>query len=218
MTAPTAFNTGYTQVSLGNLALAKLGDRASIVSLAENTPEGYAINTWYNLSLAQTFEAFNWGFARARVALVPHTVDPSPSWCFRYQYPTDALVLRYIENPLGRWADAIPYEISLASDTVTSPPDIVYSNSIQSNLDEAVVVYTIDLTDPQFIPMYSATFIQAFTSALAANIAFTITGNMQVARDKQQEFVAIIRSAMAIDANQEIDHKPREAEGIRARQ
>ncbi len=79
------------------------------------------------------------------------------------------------------------------------------------------MIYSIDITDDQFVTIYPPSFINAFTSALAANMAFSLTGGMDITKSKQQEFLFYIRNAAGMDGNQVIADKPREAEAIRGR-
>lgn len=202
------FNAGYTPVSLANLALFKLGSRSVLGSLAENSPEGYAMTAWYKISLAQTLEASDWNFCRKRVTLTLHTDDPPDDWAYRYAWESDILKLRHLFNPMGPEADAIPYTMEMSDDG---------SRSILTNLADAIMIYTKDVTDDTFVSIYPPSFIQAFTSALAANTAFTLTGSLPLVGQKQQEFIYFIRSAAGMDANQTIADKPRDAEAIRGR-
>lgn len=206
---PVTFNNGFDQVLLCNMALSKLGSRSKIASISENSAEADACRTWYKISLAQTLSAFNWGFARAKLLLTESTSDPdSVDWAYRYDYPANCLLARFIENPAGKDEDAIPYEVQYAPNA---------TKSILTNQADAKLVYTIDVTDIAFIEMYPVEFINAFTSALAANMGFTLTGDKQLVQMKQQEFLFLVRVAAAQDGNQEVADKPREAEGIRGR-
>ncbi len=202
------FNASLTPVGLANLALIKIGSRNVIGSLSENSPEGRALSSWYKISLAQTLESFNWNFCRKRLLLEVHADDPPPDWGFRYKWDSSMLILRELYNPLGPNADAIPYTVEMSDDG---------SKSILTNLEDATMIYTRDVTDDSFVTLYPPSFINAFTSALAANIAFTITGSQAIAQAKQQEFVYFVRNAAGMDGNQVIADKPREAEAIRGR-
>lgn len=209
MPIPVVFNTDFNQVTLCNMALSKLGDRSTIGSISENSAEGSACTLWYKMSMAQTLGAFNWGFARARLALVTSASDaPTNEWQYRYNYPSNCFKIRYIENPAGPDADAIPY-------TVEYSPNA--TKSILTDLEDATIVYTIDISDVQFIDMYTPEFINAFTSVLAGNMAFTITGDKNFAQAKKQEAIFDLRIAAGFDGNETIEKKPRDAESIRGR-
>lgn len=215
MTVPITFNAGLTPTKVANMALSKLGLRSTIGSLSENSPEAAQCSLWYKLSLAQTLEAYNWNFARARRDLELYTdVDgnitfgPPVEWQFRYQVHPSVLVARYLENPLGPYADAIPFTIEFNADG---------TKSILTNIPCAKLVYTIDVTDDQFVALYPGYFINAFTSCLASNIAFSLTGSMPMQQSKVQEFLFLVKAGSAIDGNSTVDSKPREAEAIRGR-
>lgn len=202
------FNASLTPVLLANMALSKLGNRSTIGSLSENSPEGNQCRLWYKQSLAQTLAAFNWNFARATIALTEHSFDPPDNWSYRYELHPSVLTPRYLKNPAGPDADSVPYTIEYTADG---------SLSLLTDLEDAELVYTIDLTDDQFIGLFPPHFINAFTSCLAANMAFTLTGSMPLESKKQQEFAFYLNVASAIDGNSTVADKPREAEAIRGR-
>lgn len=210
------FNASLTPLMLANMALSKLGLRSTIGSLSENSPEAAQCLMWYKMSLAQTLSAYNWNFARARRALELYTdpdtgditQEPPPEWAFRYQMHSSILTPRFLENPGGRQSDAIPYSLEYASDGTLS---------LLTDLEDAVLVYTADLTDDQSVTLFPPHFIEAFTSCLAMNIAFTLTGSLPLKQEKTQEFILFLKAASAIDGNSVIDDKPRDAEGIRGR-
>lgn len=210
MPTPVTFNDGIDQLTLCNMALSKLGDRSNITSVNENSAEAQQCRLWYKMSLAQTLAAFNWSFARARIDLTvdPISDPPLPEWSYRYLYPTNCFRVRYIVNPCGKEADAVPYVAEFSPSA---------TRSICTNLAEATIVYTVDMTDVAYINLYPPEFINAFTSALAANMAFTLTGNVNITQSKQQEFLFLVKLAAGNDANEGIPEKPREAEAIRGR-
>lgn len=200
------FNTGLTDVHIANLALSKLGARSRLQSMQENSPEGEQVRLWYDISRAQTLQAYPWSFAKKRAALVEHTDGPgveSP-WSMRYYYTTDSLVFRYIENPLGPEADAIPFTTEKLNGVST----------ILTDVEDAYGYFTLDVED---VLQYPPMFIDAFAACLAWHIALPITGSQNIATDMANQFRYLIRVAAANDANEQVSRPPREAEGIRAR-
>jgi len=208
-----------SEVRICNMALSRIGAASSIESLTEASAEANACNLWYNYSRRQALAANDWGFARKRAALTTHSDDPpSGIWAYRYQYPSDCNILRKIQNPTGSaallWAqdahanaDAIPFSIEL--------DDSQETKSILCDLDEATAVYTFDLTN---VTLFSEYFVSMLAIAIAANIAFSITGNPDIENTMVGRFNALAAIAGAADSNEQVGKPPRDAEWIRGRQ
>jgi len=102
-------------VKICNMALSNIGAKSTIESITENTPEAKRCNLWYDFSRLQTLEIFDWNFAQKRLTLALHSdVAPDGVWTFRYQYPSDGANIRFLQNPAGETADAIPFTIELS--------------------------------------------------------------------------------------------------------
>lgn len=192
-------------LTIANMALSYIGARQLINDLNEDSPEAQQVRLWYERCRAQALQAYDWSFARRRVSGEKSLSDPPKyEWEFRYTYPSDALSIRKIENPMGHQADAIPF--SIESDGS--------SKSIVTNMDDARIVYTYDLTDTsQFPPLFS----ELLSVGLAARIAFTLTGRAELMQVLNDQYRFLLMSASAHDANEQVGKKPRESEFIRAR-
>lgn len=212
-----------SEVKIARMALSHIGARSRIESLTENSTEAKEANLWYDFTRRQTLEAFDWDFARKRLQLALHgDAAPEGVWEFRYQYPSDALIVRRLENPIipvrstgftgrsfdeltGIHGDAVPFEIEIAPDG---------TKSLLANLEEAKAVYTFDQTN---VVLFSDLFIEAFSRALASKIAFTLTGKRQIQDDQLRIFFALVAQAQKSNANQQVQPPPRDAEWIRKR-
>lgn len=189
------------------MALSVIGARSTIESFTEDSSEAQQVDTWYNYSRVQSLEAFNWNFARKRVAMALHDEDaPDVEWLFRYQYPADCVAAREIQNPLGTTANAIPFQIE--ADATGE------SKSILTNTEDAVLIYTWDLTSTV---LFSAFFIEALVHVLAYHIAFPLTGSRKIKEDMLGVYNTLLRQAPAHNANEGVEVLPREAEWIRGR-
>lgn len=192
-------------LTIANMALSHIGARAIMNSIEEDSPEAQQVRLWYESCRAQTLQAYNWNFARKRIQGSKST-SPAPEfdWEFRYVYPPDALSIRQIENPFGHQADAIPF--SIESDGQTK--------SIVTNLDNARIIYTYDLTDTsQFSPLFS----EILSINLASKIAFTLTGRAELKQALSEQYRFQLLVASAHDGNEQIGKQPRESEFIRTR-
>jgi len=195
-----------SDVRIANMALSNVGAKSNIEAIGENSPEGTQTELWYDYSRLQTLAAFDWSFARKRQTLALHgDAAPAAVWTYRYQYPSDCVVMRLMENPLGKQADAVPFEIEISDDG---------TKSILTDLEDAVGIYTFDLTTTS---LFSPHFVEALSHMLGAHISYAITGKREVKGDMISIFNALIVEAPAHNANEEQRPPPRDAEWIRAR-
>ena len=196
-----------SKVKIANMALASIGTDSTIESFTENSAEAAQINLWYDYSRIQALEAFDWSFARKRQTLTLHSEDaPDGVFGFRYQYPDTAVTFRKMQNPLGDAADNIPYLVEM--DATGN------EKTILTDLEDAIGVFTFDLTST---PLFSAHFVRTLASAIAANIAYPLTGKTSVQDRQVALFRDLVLIAPAQNANENQDKPPRDAEWIRAR-
>ena len=196
-----------SRVRICNMALSHVGANSNIESLTENSAEAAACDLWYDFSRLQTLEANDWGFARRRLTLATHSDDPPDGvWAYRYQYPSDSVIVRKIQSPAGENAEPIPWEVETSEDQSTK--------TILTDLSEAIAVYTFDLED---VNLFSAFFVEMLSFALANHIAFTLTGKQSVEESMRQKFASMARIAPASNANERGERQPREASWIEGR-
>lgn len=195
-----------SQVAICNLALGHIGDRGRIEALTENGVQSRECLRWYDLSLQEALEAFDWSFARRRIALAVHSDDPPAEWAFRYALPADCLKARRLVNPAGPKANAVPYELELSDDGT--------QRTLLTNLEDAVLVYTRVQNDPL---LYSTQFVLALSHTLASHIALALTGKTAIAEQQMKLAYARTFEAAGSNANEEVPDEPRPAEAIAAR-
>ena len=198
-----------SEVQIGNLALSHLGTRSLITSLTENSNEAAAINLWYTFSRRQALAKAHWSFARKRVTLSSHADDPPENiWAYRYQYPADCVEARKLENEyIDKDGDNIPYVIEM--------DDTEDSRSILTDMDEAVLVYTFDQTNPETYPPH---FVLALSHLLASHIAMQVTGKKTLKDSEYEQYLITMSMAEAEDARQDKRPPPRDAAWIRGRE
>ena len=211
-------NLAISEVRICNMAVALVGASGTIESIDENSAEAQQCNLWYTYARQQCLAAYDWSFARGRLTLAAHSDDPPDGvWAYRYQYPSDCVVMRKLQNPTGvtglSWvddasggADAIPFEIELGDDRETK--------SILSDLDDAIAVYTVDLVE---VTLFSQFFVLFLATNLAARIAFTLTGKQEMEDKMWTRYNQMAQMAQSSDANEKVGKPPRDAEWIRAR-
>lgn len=190
------------------MALAHVGARSTIESISEASAEARQCNLWFDPCRKQVLKVQNWNFARKRLALAAHAdAPPSGIWIYRYQYPSDCLVLRDMQNPLGPCADRVAYEVELSINGS--------QKTIVTDLPDAVAVYTFDQTATE---LFSEEFVDCLSHLLAYRIAFSLTGQADLKNSELQTYVQLVHFLPAINANENSERKPREAENIRARE
>lgn len=193
---------------IANMALGHIGSKGEIVTLgSDGSEEDDACNFWYNIARKEVLEIHNWGFARKRAALTAHADDPDEvNWAYRFQYPSDALIIRRIVSPYGYVGDRVPFEIELSDDDT--------EKTILCNLDTATAVYTFDCTTTT---MFTPSFDNTLSWLLAAKVAFRLTGDRQIERQCMETYYAMLPIDRAVNAGEGQDQGPREASSIRAR-
>lgn len=197
---------GFDKVRIANMALGHVGAEGSIESLDENSEVARIAKLWYDAARIATLEAYNWSFARKSKALATHSEDaPSTRWRYRYQYPVDCLNPRFIENPAGVTADAVPYEIENAGDG---------TRSIVTDLEDAVLVYTADV---ETVALFSMHFVIMCSYQLAVFINPQVTGKFGIADRMQRLFEQLRVTAPQADATSSVPREERDPSWIRER-
>jgi len=211
-------DTAISEVRICNMALSRIGASSAIESLTEGSAESNECNLWYNFSRKQALASHDWSFARRRLTLATHGDDPPDGvWGFRYQYPSDCVVFRKLQNPTGASLivrdeatvsaqDAIPFDVETDDDQDTL--------SILTDLDDAVGVYTFNLTT---VTLFSEFFVILLATAISANIAYALTGKTDIVQAQTEAFFQLNSAAAASNANERVGRAPREAEWIRDR-
>ena len=176
-----------TDVDICNRALSRLGTRAAISALDENSTEARTVSIWYAATRDTLLRAHDWNFARRRVMLAVQGVAPT-GWTFRYALPTDCirlLRLSLVNAEMG----SVRFEV--AGDST--------SRFILCDEPAAEAVYTARVDDPN---LYDAGFASALVDQLAAHIAYPITQKTETAVRLAQLARAALADAMAADVNE----------------
>ena len=179
-----------SKVKISNMALSHIGARSTIESMDEDSSEANVCNLWYDWARVQALET-----------------DPTVNWLYRYGYPSDCVSTRYIENPAGWEADALPFEVELNSAGTLK--------TILTDEEDAEMVYTMDL---QSTALFTPLFVDAISWRLAAAIAFQLTGDGSIEEKALNKFYLTLSSAAARNAGGTVDRAPRDSEFIRGRE
>jgi hypothetical protein len=90
----------YSQASISNLALGRIGARGQIVDINENSPNAVKILAVWDSIFQEVLSERDWRFAKTRVQLQLSNVTPLYSYRFAWALPDDLLrFVRPIKRP-----------------------------------------------------------------------------------------------------------------------
>ena len=184
-----------SEVDICNLALARLGDNATVASI--DPPEGSAqaehCARFYAVARDSLLEMHAWKFATRRVQLAKLTV-PSWDWSFAYAEPTGALKLLGVLSAAASNDDETqPYE---------AESDANGAAIILTNQEDASLRFVARVTDTA---VFSPLFVDALAWLLASYLAGPVLkGDAGAAKAKTrlQSFMLAFSNAKVSDANQ----------------
>ena len=187
-----------TDVDIGNMALSRLGTRATIADLSENSTEARALSAHYATVRDSILRARNWNFARINRALSLSGTAPA-RWTYSYAWPSDCLRFLTIDpGALPMWS---------TQDSCRPNPRRGFEiGSDGSNrfiwTDEAaaVAIYLQRVTDPN---RYDPGFTTCFVDALAAAVAYPITQKAEIATRMENRARLSLENAAAESANED---------------
>ena len=193
-----------SEVDICNLALARLGDNATVASI--DPPEGSAqaehCARFYPVARDSLLEMHAWKFATRRVLLAQLATD-TWNWSFAYAEPTGVLKLLAV-LPASASGDAESQEYEAETDGNGTP-------IILTNQEGASLRYVAHVTDTTG---FSPLFVDALAWLLASYLAGPVLkGDAGAAMAKAclQSFMLVLSNAKTSDANQRKvrpEHKP----------
>ena len=182
-----------TDTDIANMALSRMGTRATIADLTENGTEARQINLWYATVRDELQSLVDWNFNRVSLALAASGTPPA-RWASSYAYPSDCLRMRRLDFGGASWVAGSPvtgFEIA-SSGSAT----FLYCNE-----DQVSAVYAQRVTDPA---RFTPGFVLAFVDCLAASVAHAITQKAELAERLARRAQERIERAMADSANEGI--------------
>lgn len=229
-------------ISICNRSLLALGNQSQISSLSENSPQAAALNTLFQSTYEQLARAAFWGCLRYQQPLTlqaaamgtpenPNgTILPLPPlpWSYQYQYPNNCLQMRQLlPNIIAPSAGVPIFSVATGSPLsipgVRSIPYVIATNfdtngnplqTILTNLDTAIGVYTINQPNPQ---IWDSSFQAAMVASLAAYLVPALTLHMPLMQAQIAIAERLITEARARDGNESPHTQNRNASWITAR-
>lgn len=171
-----------SEVDICNLALAHLGDSATVATI--NPPDGSAqadhCARFYPIARDALLEMHQWDFTTTRVQLALLSANAT-GWAYTYAAPSNVLDLIAVLDP----AAPDDYSATIQPDTWYEPPILsvgqytpqpfvaetdytTNADVIMTNQGNAVLRYTRRVTDPT---KFSPTFVRTLSWLLAADLA-----------------------------------------------
>lgn len=193
-----------SKIDICNLALAHLGQEG-ISSLTQDDERARRIHLFYEPVKAEVLRTHNWAFALVREPLVLLEDPSAPTYPYLYQYPADGLFVRKVfAGESGRK----PFEFKEVYRRR------INQRAIQTPAPQAVAEYTRDVQDAtQFDPA----FVKAFSLALAADLALTLTGDEGLSRLMLTRYVQSLEEARRSNMSEEFQIPPAESVFMEAR-
>lgn len=184
-----------SEVDICNLALARLGDNATVASI--DPPEGSAqaehCARFYAIARDSLLEMHAWKFATRRVQLAQLSAE-SWNWSFAYAEPNDSLKLLAV-LPVSADSDADTQEYETETDSSGNP-------IILTNQEAASLRYVANVTDTTvFSPLFVDSLAWLLASYLAGPVIKGDTG-AAMSRTCLQSFMIAFSNAKVSDANQ----------------
>lgn len=207
-----------SEVDICNLALAHLGDVATVASIDPPSGEAQAAHCarFYPVARDALIELHTWGFATRRASLALNANNPSSTW--KYCYAPPAGVVNYIEilDPLAaddysvgvQMAGVGPYSAPVVGLGVYTPQRFAIESNdngddiLYCNVENAVLRYTVVITDTtKFSPLFVTCLSHYLASMLAGPV---LKGEVGRAEAEKQLKLAMMFQANAegSDANQ----------------
>lgn len=224
------------EVSISNLSLSHLGERASVSNLTP--PEGSAFApqcaAWLPIARRAMMEMHDWNFATRRAAGTLMTEVPLNGWQYAYAKPNKAIrvfrvlpaqtdgdvrsshqnryaaqnVYGYLNNQLA--TVTAPREFKI--ETLSNGTEVIYTNE-----PDAVLCFTVDVTDySKYSPLAELTLSHILASFLAGPILKGATGRTE-AKAQLQVAMSYMARAASSDASQSMTVDQHDVAWIRNR-
>ena len=171
-------------VQICNSALNQLG-AASITALTDNSKNARLCNERYNTVRDSVFRSHPWNSLIKRIQLAQNTSTPVYGFSYQFNLPSDCLRVLTI--------DAYNSDFK------------VEGRKILCNESSIKLVYVSQVTDPNEMDVLLRETIAA---ALAADIAYAITANLQVTKLMQERYEFKISEARHADASEGYNTDP----------
>jgi hypothetical protein len=171
-----------TEVSICSNALRRLGDDP-ITSLTDDTERARLCNAFYQDSRDLVLRSHPWNFAITRASLAQLSDTPAYGYNYMYALPTDPYCLRVLEM---EYAD---YIFKIENDATNG-------RVLVTDESTAKILYIARITNPT---LFDSMFVETLTSKLAADLAYPITGSVQLQGQMEKMYRDKLSEARSVD-------------------
>lgn len=182
-----------SDVDIANLALAHIGDAATVASLdpAEGSAQAQHCARFFPMARDSVLEAHDWNFASRRIVLSLLSDVPVFGWDFAYAIPNDCLKVRHVVD----------------ADDTTKHYDFVREDdgtqgAILTNKDDACAMYTMRITNNGKFPPLVVTAISYLLASYISGPVIKGDLGRAVSEKMLAQFQFWFARAVASDASQ----------------
>ena len=196
------------------MALDRLG-QAPIGVITQTTGNGPLCSRHYDSLRRSLLHHTWWTFARSEISLALLGNNQWQNWAYAYQYPVDCLRINYLMNP-NLVASYIGYPYSPAMEEFyykNCPHEVTQAldannnatghKVILTNMENAILVYTKDVTD---VALFPDPFAQVLVLRLARALCHKLLPNSSILADIKQELVEVENMALGTSSNESVEH------------
>jgi hypothetical protein len=174
--------SSVSETSIVNLALVKL-DASRITSIDDESENARKAQAIYDKIRDEVLRAHPWNFAVDRVALALLASTPVFGYTYQFQIPTNCLRVLGVYDSGGVKQSDYKRE----------------GDKILCDLDAVYIKYIRKETDPN---KYDANFIAAFSTRLAAELAYPITHSTSMGDTQLKLYTQLLAIAKSIDGQE----------------
>ena len=174
-----------TEVSICANALRRLGD-SPIVSLTDDTERARLCNAFYSEARDEVLRSHPWNFAITRQQLSQLSTTPLYQYSYQYALPTDPFCLRVLEMEYSDYVFKIEHLAGTGRVLLTDE-------------GTAKIIYIARVTDTA---QFDSLFIDTLTAKLSVDLAYPVTGSVQLQQNMQKLFESKLREARSVDGQE----------------
>lgn len=169
-----------SQVGICNGALNQLG-ASTILALTEDSKNARVLNQRYDMVRDKVFREHPWNCLLKRVSLAQDTDKPAYEYTNQYTLPSDCIrVLKTFEMK-----DNVDFKVE--------------GRKILTNATTVKILYVARITDTT---QYDTSLVETLSAAIAADIAYAITGSTTLLQLMEQKYLEKLKDARFADATE----------------
>lgn len=186
------------KIDICNMALAQLGQEP-ISALEQDNERARRCRLFYHPVRQEVLRTHHWAFACGLTDLALLADEPDENGRYSYAYPQDCLFVRKVFAP-GRGHHPCAFQELYRKD--------LQARVILCAAEQARAEYTRDVRDES---MFDPAFAKAFSLALAADLAITLTADGSLSQRILQKYTLALDEARRSNMTENFDVRPGES-------